>query len=290
MSESQVEGANVAGPEPTALESVSENVFDSLVNWKEQDEDTPAPVEKVEEPVVKEPAPTPAKPVEAPSIAAKEVPKVEAKPAAPVEAKPPVEAPKPAEPAPVAQPPFDPVKVRSNMVKELEAVFALSPEETERMTTEPEKVMATVQARAAMWTYEALYYTLANMAPQLIRNIIQQDSGTKEKEEAFFSRWGDLKELVSTDKKKAEQLGHIAQFWRSQNPSATKEQAIEGIGQMAAAMFGVQPKAAAPAAPAPQLKPIPPRTPARASAGPAKPVAPSTNAFEALVNWEEPDE
>ena len=126
MSESQVEGANVAGPEPTALESVSENVFDSLVNWQEPDEDAPAPVEKAEEPVVKEPEATPAKPVEAPSIAAKEAPKVEAKPAVPVEAKPPVEAPKSAvEPAPVAQPPFDPVKVRGNMVKELEAVFAL---------------------------------------------------------------------------------------------------------------------------------------------------------------------
>lgn len=225
-------------------------------------------------------------------------PAAEVKPALEVEPKPtpsevkPVEV-KPAEAKPAEVKPTEAasptsLQLRSNIEKELEAYFdgAVDQKDWELLEVEPRKIIPKLLAKHALWAYEALYHVFGNQIPSVVRTTLKQDSTISERETAFYNAWPELKKATGEDAKTAEQLMQIGLFWRKQNPNATAEQAIEGIGRTAMGMLGLV-RAAAPVA-----KPtaVLPKVPARATGSPATQAAPAANPFADLAMWEPPEE
>lgn len=206
----------------------------------------------------------------------------------------------PAEAAPSAQPqvqpPVPPVQGeqtseavaasyqtwRQGKHKELaEKYFALSEEEVAEIETNPAAVVPQLMAKSHLAAVEASVMAVANLLPQVIRHVVQQDSVTREAEDAFFGQWPALK-----DDKYRQTLTMIGQTYRSMNPTASREDFIKDVG--ASAMAALKLGLVAPAAPAmPQAPAAPGITPhAPIGSGPAtalpRPTAPS-NPFAAMA-------
>jgi len=248
-------------------------------------EDKPAeagatPIEVTTEPVTEE-----AKPTEPAKVEEVAPAPVEAAPVAePAKAVEPVEAPKAAEPeakpAPVvatADGDFDYSGARAEVVKNITERYQFNEEQIEQMATEPHLVMPKLAAEMYVDIYEAIYHGIVTTMPGLMRQTMNNDNGNREKEEAFYTAHPTIQEHIKNNPLEAKQLASIGKFWRDQNPEATREQAIAGIGRLAMASFNLNAVAAEPvAAPTPAPKAKLPRQPAAAVSGPSA-VGPTTS-------------
>lgn len=234
-----------------------------------------------------EPESTPAKPVEAPPVAA-EAPK----PAAvAVEPPKPAEQPKPAE-APPQHDPKQLEELRAKTLADFEKRFQMSPEEEDEFNTSPAKYLARARAVDRLENYESTYYAIASQLPRLIATFFQQQQAAVTHETTFYTKWPQLKEAIAKDPKVTEQVAQTIQFVRAQSPNAPTEQVIDTVGKMVTAALGLAPMPpivpSAPAAPTTRRvvsrKPIVPSGTGAGAAG-----QPQKNEWEELSAFELPD-
>lgn len=186
-------------------------------------------------------------------------------------------------------PKIDPVELRKNIQSEITTRYAFSEGDVERMTTEPAKVLPELAGRLFIDIYEAIYYSVISQIPTLTQGVLTRNSSIADRERPFYEAFPQL-----NDPKYAAQLGELGFRYKEANPNATVEQAIQGIGKMAMAMFGLEaPVSVVEEPPTNQPKPVMPKVPAgaRSSPGSSAPstLTPEQQAFQDIINYEEPD-
>lgn len=265
-----IESPEVDVPGPDADDSSSsfeENDFfaaDGVEDVPVEHPRAKAPAEP-EAPVVAEPA-APAKVAEPPAApAAPEQPP----PVAPAEP-----AQVPAEPVAAVPPAEPPEKVlaaaKQVFLAELEQGYALAPEETEQLASEPHLVLPKLAARVHAQLFEDMYRTLSAQLPQLVMGVLEGQGRIKEVEEAFYSDWPELKDHKT-------EVHSVGELFARMNPQATTEERRRMIGAATMAKLGIV-RGAPPAAPAAPTR-LPPHRPvaagvtAPASPGRAQPTA-----------------
>lgn len=260
----EADEAEGGAPDPVS-ESADSKLWDGLFDDDESaeasgDEEGVELVEEVggeaEPEPVKAPEPEP-KPEEAVA------PIVEEKPAAVVAPQPVAQtsqpAPQPTE-APAQQGPSPEVweSMRRQAFENLQRAYTFSEEDASALQVEPEKVLPKLAANLHVRLYEDLMNRMAQEAPAIIERVISQKDGVRQAEDAFFSKWETLRPH-------ADKVRQVATMWRQMYPNATMEEAIDGVGQAAMSLLGLQ------AAPVPPAAPTPPPAPARPAArGPVR--------------------
>lgn len=257
LSQPNEEGAE--GGAPVVQESVS--APDDSKLWDDLLEDDVAEVDEVEEdaqeatPEVEvggeaEKTEEVAVAVEAPKPAVAEVAPVVEKPEevvaptpAPVVSQAPVEQPPPQEIGPA-----DRELLRQRAMAALVERYALPEEDAVALQVEPEKVLPKLAANLHAAIYQDVLQRVVTEAPALIERTLTQRTETQKAEEAFYERWGNLRD-------RPVEVQRVAAMWRQMYPNASLAEAIEGIGTAASALLGLSQQtpavAVAPATPPP---------------------------------------
>lgn len=205
-------------------------------------------------------APAPAAPEPAPA----------APPAAPVAAEPPVPPQAPAQQPqeqqqqqqPPAQAPADIAALRQNYFNELSQYYALAPEDAQRLQTEPELVLPTLAAKVHLEVLDAVMAQLPQRMTMMMTHYTESTRREQAAEEEFFAPFPDLKAHKDA-------VLRVGQMYRAANPKATKEQAIQAIGNFVRQSLGL-PNPAQQQQQAP-IAPVNPFTPAGSSGAGAPP-------------------
>lgn len=149
---------------------------------------------------------------------------------------------------------------------ELEQAYALPDDLAAQMETEPEKVLPKLAAQLHMAVEHAVYARLSATVPQMMHVLSTQQEAERGAKDAFYSRWPDLKEYEP-------QVLQIGQMFRSANPNATPQEALERVGQMVYVALG-KTVPGAPAGTPPATPPAsgrPPASPPQVPSTPARP-------------------
>jgi len=216
-----------------AAETAPEDSLSEGVNWAEEaggmgDEEglvsVEGDVEVLAEPEAAAPAAAPA-PAPAPAPA---TPTPEQAPPAPVAAtpEPVIQAPvAPVAPTLPAPEPFDMGKWEKEQLGNLEQLYAISPEDAEKLNTEPEIILPKMAANMHMMVTKSLLTAVQGMIPEIVAGHTQQMNIEREARETFYKVNPDL-------------AGHeaavlqVGKIFRAANPTAPREVAIKTIGDM----------------------------------------------------------
>lgn len=292
----------VLGDAPPAAPSAGE---ESSVDWLAESELDAGEEGAAPEAAASEAAPAPAAPPASPATPASPAPTpAAATPAAPTTPAAPAAAPAaadtPAAPAPAATETPPAAKTPEQLEAERQAAitalaeaqkkqfdelvdyYKIPDDMAARFQTEPEVVLPQLAAKVHQAIAINLERTLSSVVPNLIRNVAKMDSVEAEARTAFTARWPELV-------KHEPEVLRIGAIYRQLNPNATRETAIERIGQLVYEALGLTPPApaaggasalAAPAAPAAPARPF---TPAGGAGGARGPAPAGDNEFEAMA-------
>ena len=162
-------------------------------------------------------------------------------------------------PLPEAQQQFTPTPeerefLRQQALTGLAQRYQLSEEDATALQVEPEKVLPKLAANLHAAIYEQVLQRVYAEAPALIERNLRAQEDTRRAEEAFYAKWGNLRQHEA-------EVQRVAVMWRQMYPQATLEQAIDGIGAAANALLGLSQAAPVAAAPPPPAPPPPPAGP-----------------------------
>jgi len=162
-------------------------------------------------------------------------------------------------PLPEAQQQFTPTPeerefLRQQALTGLAQRYQLSEEDATALQVEPEKVLPKLAANLHAAIYEQVLQRVYAEAPALIERNLRAQEDTRRAEEAFYAKWGNLRQHEA-------EVQRVAVMWRQMYPQATLEQAIDGIGAAANALLGLGQAAPVAAAPPPPAPPPPPAGP-----------------------------
>lgn len=246
-----MEADQATPPTPTESKEASAPAPESWADFDldSDDEQTTEPVGSADEPpsVPAEESPAPSPVVEAkPAVQAPPV-----SPPAPAAVEPPAPAVVQAPPVPVASttpvPQVDFADLRRQYVSQLESQYAIPAEQATQLLTEPEVVLPKLAAQVHAAVVEQVMAQFQHMLPAEVVKITEGQIRESEAKSAFYLAWPELAPYE-------EQVIAAGKMFRQINPTATKEQAIQAIGQLAMQALGLQraqPAAVAPQAPAP---------------------------------------
>lgn len=144
--------------------------------------------------------------------------------------------------------------LRSQAVEELAKGYVLTEDEAQAFETDPVKALPRLAAELHTRVFETVVGAVMQRLPEVIHGTLATQQVTKQREDAFFSRW----ESLAPHRKEVLQ---IAQMWRQMNPTASTEEAIEGVGKIAMAALGLTQPGPEPSSPPPVASPTPPRNP-----------------------------
>lgn len=159
--------------------------------------------------------------------------------AAQTPAPPPAAPPASAEPAastPVPTPPpvQSPVaEMVENQLQELAKMYTLSEEDAKALLTEPEVVLPKLAANLHKQVLSAVQQAIYSQIPQLIDTVTQARQREYEAQNAFYSRWPQLRQH-------SDAVLRVAQLYRAANPTASSTEAIEQIGRIVSLSLGLQ--------------------------------------------------
>ena len=162
-------------------------------------------------------------------------------------------------PLPEAQQQFTPTPeerefLRQQALTGLAQRYQLSEEDATALQVEPEKVLPKLAANLHAAIYEQVLQRVYAEAPALIERNLRAQEDTRRAEEAFYAKWGNLRQHEA-------EVQRVAVMWRQMYPQATLEQAIDGIVAAANALLGLGQAAPVAAAPPPPAPPPPPAGP-----------------------------
>lgn len=158
-----------------------------------------------------------------------------------------------------AQEPVDMEAQRQRAFDELTKHYALTPEQTEQVLAEPEKVLPQMAAKIFMDAYATLMSQMQAGLPQMIDHRVTQRTTEQQAADDFYRRWPQLQGDANF-----EEVMRIGRVYRSLYPDATKEDFIENVGMQAhfALKIPIEQEQKAQAAPAAQAAPSAPPAPA----------------------------
>jgi hypothetical protein len=158
-------------------------------------------------------------------------------------------------------------KQREDTIAELEKVYALSNDDATAMLTEPEKVIPKLAARLYVDAYEGVMQAVSKVLPSLVHQVQASSSAAEANQRAFFEKWPALQKPEYD-----ETLRKIGVAWRTMNPKADPETAVQEIGALAMGLLKLTPSEAPAATPTP--KPYVPAAPGGSvPSGPPKPTS-----------------
>lgn len=125
-----------------------------------------------------------------------------------------------------------------------EQVYALRPEQADKMITEPEAVLPALAAQVHLNVLESVMSAVRDQLPAWITHTQQVTAQKQQIDEAFYTAWPQLREH-------AEAVDRNRAFYRQANPSISEEQLIKDVGAALYMSLGlVSPTADAPSDPA----------------------------------------
>jgi hypothetical protein len=153
-----------------------------------------------------------------------------------------------AAPAPSTEPPkaVDTAEQQVKRRQALAAQYRLSEEQSAKFLTEPEVVVPEVAAalhEAVLADVQALMH---QAFPQMFAQMTTLRDREQEARNMLFSGADDLKG-------REPEVLQIGAFWRQMNPTATPQQAVEGIRTLSRTLLGIQPPATTTPAPQPAV-------------------------------------
>jgi len=213
-------------------------------------------------------------PQETPATAPTETPAVEtptaetetpAEPATP-EQTPPVEEPPTAVQQPEESPaetpaePVDYAKMRADAATEIQERYALSEEDVQLMTTEPEKVLPKMASRLYMDVFENVTQGIMGAIPGMIQQTILSQEAVRQADNAFYGKWNGKLDAGNNDHKAM--VDRVGAVYRQVNPNATKDQYIAEVGAQVLMALGIPFQDIVDAPAGDVIPPVTPATPA----------------------------
>lgn len=162
-------------------------------------------------------------------------------------------------PAPIPAPePFDMAKWEKEQLGNLESVYAISPEDAEKLNTEPEIILPKLAANMHLMVTKSLLTAVQGMIPEYLAMHTQQASVEQEARSSFYSVHPEL-----NDPKYEAAVLQVGKMFRAANPTAPREVAIKTIGDMVKQSLGITVPQTVQTSPTPATPAARPFTPAK---------------------------
>jgi hypothetical protein len=171
--------------------------------------------------------------------------------------------------------PVDFAAQRTAFMDALEKRYAIPAELATQLLTEPEVVLPKLAAQVHMAAVEQTLAQLQGILPQAIEQVTGAQVRENQAKQEFYSAWPELKGYER-------QVLSAGQMFRQINPSATKEQAVQAIGQLAMQALGLQRAVGASSTPAVTSAPKP-FQPAGAASAPQSAPKPAPSVWEDMT-------
>jgi hypothetical protein len=161
---------------------------------------------------------------------------------------------------------------------DLEKRYAIPADLATQLLTEPEIVLPKLAAQVHMAAVEQTLAQMRMLLPQTIESVTAAQVRESQAKTEFYSSWPELQ----GHEQQVLAAGHM---FRQINPTATKEQAIQAIGQLTMQALGMQRQA--PTAPTPGIQQAKPFQPAGAAAAAPPPQRPQPTVWDDMTvdNW-----
>lgn len=117
-------------------------------------------------------------------------------------------------------------------------VFKLSAEEVEALESDTVGTVPKLLAKALVRSQQNMLQTLARLIPTMIQRQTSVMKRRMESEQAFYSRWPDLKQDQHGDL-----VNRYAQVYRQMNPEVSTKDMIEAVGAMVMTAAKITPSA-----------------------------------------------
>lgn len=117
-------------------------------------------------------------------------------------------------------------------VADLESSYSIPEELSEKLQTEPEKVLPKLAAQVHMRVAQEIYRYMQAQLPEFIDGYVQTMSREMQAKQAFFSKWPDLAPYE-------DKVVEIGMMYRKMNPKASPDEVIQRVGELATNMLGL---------------------------------------------------
>lgn len=223
-------GAGAAGGAGVETPAADSGMSDVNSDWADLSSDAPDGDVSVEAPAITtEPLAAPAAPPVAPPV----IPAVAAEPPVVQPQTPqPAAQPEPQQPAPAARTTEEIAALRTQYVAELTQSYQLTPEEAQMMQTQPELVLPKMAADLHVRVLDAVAAQLPQRVYGMVNQIIESQRVEKAAEDEFFKGFEDLREHRAA-------VLQVGKLYRAANPTASKETAIQVIGNFVRTSLGL---------------------------------------------------
>lgn len=122
---------------------------------------------------------------------------------------------------------------QAQQVAQLEQYYAMGEEDALALATEPEKVLPKLAARLHMQVMQNVQAQMAQTMPNVLKTVQEATVRESKAKEEFFSAWPELRGSEA-------QVLQAGMLYRQMNPTASPQEAIEGIGRIVMAATGKQ--------------------------------------------------
>lgn len=176
-------------------------------------------------------------------------------------------------------------EARQKAIEDLTKRYALTEEDEDNLLTEPGRVLPQLAARVYLDVFDHVTHMFQNLAPNLVRGVLQADTTEKQNEEAFYSEWDQLRPHSDV-------VNRVAKAYKESNPGASREQFIREVGATACIALRLPLEGKVETTPKKETRPTPPPPPAGrgSSPPPPRPTKGTPNVFEEIAQeWEEED-
>ena len=165
------------------------------------------------------------------------------------------------------EPVVDYETLRSEALVEMEKEFSIAEDDAQALVTEPEKVLPKLAAQVYMRAYENATKSIMAAMPQVVNNILSQNTAIEAATNAFYSKWP---KLDRNNPQHTEAVNRIGSVYRQVNPKASAEQFTAEVGAQVSMALGIPFEEIIDAPPTETQKPFVPAAPARGSNPPAQ--------------------
>ncbi len=122
---------------------------------------------------------------------------------------------------------------QAQQMEQLEQYYAVNEEDALALATEPEKVLPKLAARLHMQVLSTVQQQMAQTMPNVMKTVQAATERESKAKETFYGAWPELK---GHD----QQVIQAGVMFRQMNPTATAQEAIDGIGRIVMAALGKQ--------------------------------------------------
>lgn len=176
-------------------------------------------------------------------------------------------------------------ELRAEEITRVEDMYKFNDEDARAVALEPEKVLPKLAARLYVDIYENVFRSIAQAVPSMMEGYTQQRTARQEAENTFYSEFPSLKGKQNLQS----QIENGLAYFRQQNPTATRDQAIAAVGVQVSIANGIPlpqsylEKMGVQVNKEPAKKKPPPITPANPGAGGSPPVQKSDNYYTRIA-------